>query len=1182
MSHSRPCSSAEPSLSFDVDKTFDVFLSFRGPDTRERFVRRLYDALVQEGILTFLDQESLKKGDHIPTSLERGITESRICIPIFSKNFPQSKWCLKEVSLMVKSGVKICPLFYDVLPTVLRCRDGSEYAEYFKQHESQKGLSAELIHEYKNALDGVSNLFGWCFNQYTRQDDLIKEVVIDVKKSLRSNSLHKVYLDIPKCFGLDWRVDHLLRLLKVADRQKKAVKVGIHGMGGIGKTTLAKIVCKELLFLKFQVFCFVPSVGERCQEANGLVKLQTHMLKCIPGFRGEVDHVDQGKGLQQERLRGKRVLLLLDDIESSEQLEALAGNYSDFGAGSYVIITSRDEQILKVANVDVVYEVRRLPHKHAMQLFNFHAFPNSCRPDQELQTLRNDVVSACEGLPLALQLVGKSLVGEGNLDVWKEMVGKLRCEPDLQKKLRVSYDSLDPLEKEMFQDIACFFAWRKKEIAMIFWAELIPSPHASLRSLLQKSLVSLGPSNKFLMHPCLRDLGRSISNEISREPRKRTRLFDEDDAYHVLWRPSEKAKLVRYFWYEPKQPITLKAAMFKPLYNLQLLWLTDVAIEGHFSGEFSTLEDLRWLSLRNYPSKCLPKGMNLQSLVILEVTYSQITHLWDETAEENPTMRPGNLKVLILRGCASLESLPATLCYTPLQMLDLHNCHSLSSLPNTVGSWTILVTLDMEGCSVCSLPQDFGDLVNLKELNLSRCKNLSVIPASFGNLTRLEMLEIHHNDKLTELPDNFGGLKSLAHLDFSYCHSLSSLPNTVGSLISSVCLEMEECSIYSLPQNLCNLANLQELNLSYCQHLSRLPANFGNLTRLERLQIPHIPGLTELPNSFGGLKTLAYLDASYCGLTDNGLPATISELCSLKIIHLEGNRVCRLPSGLEKLTQLEELHVDDCRELAVLSALPSSLQLLYARNCFGLNTICCLPALPSLMTLDVSKSCHLTQLHGLVSLRQLTTLNLVGCSGIFSCGVLESCLTGLTALECVFVGGPGVSSAQLQIFYDSYKDFSFRENCLLANLDTPVNWLQGEACGQDGYSIHYCTEKNKVENCAGYIVCLVSSRQVQIREDCGVNPGINRLSYTIERDDSLLKCPVNHQNSTIDGGDYLEVRLVRADTMPDFAWLKGGNKVRVNARSDYENWKASFKFLMYEETMPSQKQKPPKMITFVM
>ncbi|XP_059072904.1 disease resistance protein RUN1-like [Cryptomeria japonica] len=992
MSHSRPCSSVEPSLSFDVNKTSDVFLSFRGPDTPQGFVRRLYSALDREGISTFLDEESLEKGDHIPSCLERGIQESRICIPIFSKRFPKSKWCLQEVLLMVKYGLKICPLFYDVLPKDLRCWNGSEYAEYFKQHESQQRLSSELILEYKSALKNVSDLHGWCSNQLNNGDDdlLIQRVVADVKKSLHSN---KMYLDVSECFGLDGSVNILKRLLNAVGHQKKMVKVGLHGMGGIGKTTLAKVVCKELQFSQFQAFCFVPSVGERCQEANGLVKLQSHMLKCISRFRSEVDHADQGKGLLRDWLRGKRVLLLLDDIESVEQLEALAGNYKEFGAGSCVIITSRDEQILKVANVDVVYEVQRLPHNYAMQLFNLHAFPNSCCPDQELQTLSSDIVSACEGLPLALQLLGKSLFGEGDRDVWKEMVGKLRCEPNLQKKLRVSYDSLDPSEKELFQNIACFFTWKKKEIVMIFWEGSIEiqSPHASLRSLLHKSLVSLGSTNEFLMHRCLRDLGRSISNEISRKPRQRTRVFDESDARHVLRRPSKKAKLVRYFWYEPKEPMTLKAEMFKSMYDLQLLWLANIAIEGHFSEKFS-FKDLRWLSLRKYSSKRLPQGMNLRK----------------------------KIQLLVL--------------------------------------------------------------------------GLSIITASFGNLTRPERLEIHHNDKLTELPDSFGGLKSLAHLDVSYCHSLSSLPNTMGSLISLVRLEMEDCGVSSLPQNLCNLANLQELNLSHCQHLSKLPANFGNLTRLERLEILHIPGLTELPDSFDDLKALAYLDASYCGLTDNGLPATISELCSLKIIHLEGNRIRRLPSGLEKLGQLEELHVDECSELVVLSALPSSLQLLYARNCFGLETICCLPALPSLMTLDVSKSCHLTHLHGLVSLKQLTTLNLVGCSGIFSCGVLESCLTCLTALECVFVGGPGVSSSQLQFFYDSFKDFSFDQNCLLADLNAPVNWLQGEACGQDGYSIDYCTEKNKVKSFAVYIVCLVSFGQVQMREDCGVNPGINGIN----------------------------------------------------------------------------------------
>ncbi|GLJ15529.1 hypothetical protein SUGI_0255050 [Cryptomeria japonica] len=754
MSCSRPCSSGEPSVSFNVDKTYDVFLSFRGPDTRETFARPLYAALDRERTLAFFDEESLRKGDHIPTALRQGIRESRIGIPILSPNFAQSKWCLRELSLMVKSGVEIRPVFYGVSPTDVHCPYGSKYAEALKSHESDLRLSSESILEWKGALETVARIPGRCFSHYSSNNDLIQDVVVEIEKILHSDSPHRGHLNVPVCFGLDRSVKHVKGFLNAAHHQKKIVKLGIHGMSGIGKTTLGKIVFKEL-FSEFEVFSFVPSVGERCQETDGLLKLQTHMLKDVSHFRGEVGHGDHGKCLLQDYLRGKRVLLLLDDIQSPEQLDSLGGNCSDLGAGSRLIITSQNEQILKVANVDKLFKVRSLPPQHALRLFKFHAFPDSYCPDQQLEALCHDIVSACEGLPLALQIFGKLLVGKEDRNIWEEMVGKLRCEPNMQKKLRVSYDALDRNEKEMFQDIACFTTWWKKEIAMLFWAEVIRSPHACLRSLLQKSFVELGPSNELLMHRCLRDLGRSIAEETP----ERTRLFDEEDVPDVLCRLREKAKHVRYLSNKPKKPTTLKAEMLQSLYNLRLLWLTDVAIEGHFPEE-SSLEDLSWLRLRRYSSNRLPRGMNLQNLVILEVTNSQITHLWDET-EENPTMRPGKLKVLVLSGCASLVS-----------------------LPDTMGSWTSLVSLDMEGCSVFSLPQDFGGLLNLQELNLSCCQHLSKLPTSFGNLSRLQKLEIRHNSKLTELPEGFGGLKSLAFLEMEGC-SVSSLPQDIGNLCES-------------------------------------------------------------------------------------------------------------------------------------------------------------------------------------------------------------------------------------------------------------------------------------------------------------------------------------------------------------------------------------------------------------
>ncbi|KAH9306612.1 hypothetical protein KI387_011016, partial [Taxus chinensis] len=966
---------------------YDVFLSFRGVDTRKGFVRKLYHAFVRKGIETFFDEKSLQKGQHISSSLREAIKASSLCIPILSPNFANSRSCLEEVSCMFEYHVPIYPIFYNVSSSYLE--DGGRYSQDLEQK-----ISPEKIIEYKSALQRVFNSGGWWVDKFSSEEDLIQFVLTYFVKILE-----KVYLDIPECFGVDWSVEHVIKSLHVMDCDKKIVKLGIHGMSGIGKTTLAKLVYKQL-YKQFDVFCFVPSVGERCEGANGRhVTLQSQMLRNLLQFTGEVD---RGKAMLQDFLQGKKVLLLLDDIQSPEQLEALVGNYRDFGRGSCLIITSRDLYILKLLNVDVAYEVRRLPHEHALQLFNFHAFHNSSCPDQELETVRNDIVRACEGLPLALQLVGKLLVAERDINVWTDFAKNLMHASSLQMKLRAFYETLNSHEKEMFLDIACFFACEKKELAMMFLGEKIPSTsNESLTHLLQKSFVSLGPGNELLMHTCLRDLGKSIANEMSAQPPERTRLFKEEDVQHILRRyrvPGENAEHVRYLSYEPKEPVTLKAEMFESLYKLRLLWLTNVVIEGNFPE--ACFLDLIWLRWRRCSSKWLPPGRNLEKLVIMEVTNSQISHLWHESAQDYATIRPQKLKVLILSGCTSLETLPSTIAYTQLQILDLSNCNSLRSLPNTVG--------------------------NLK-------------PA---------------------LPP------SLQILDLSNCHSLTSLPNAMENFSSLVCLNMEGSGISCLPEDFGKLTSLEKLNLSRCKHLCKLPASFGKLIQLEKLRIHHNPKLRELPDCFGGLKALLYLDASDCQLCDDGLAAGIFELISLKVLHLERNGFHILPDGLEKLGGLWELHLDGCEKLSVLPAIPPSLQMLFARNCPQLKTMCCLSELKSLIRLDVSNSCHVTELHGLEALQGLLELKLVGCENIAT-EILESCLGRLKSLESVFIGGPGVSPDKLQCLYDSIKGISFNKQCLLTAPDMITSdWLEVEAAGRNGEEIK-CAVEDKVKYCAG-------------------------------------------------------------------------------------------------------------------
>ncbi|KAL7261341.1 hypothetical protein ACSBR1_006899 [Camellia fascicularis] len=80
---------------------YDVFLSFRGIDTRHNFISHLYKELIREGIETFKDDSELERGKEISPDLLEAIEESRYSIVVISKNYVSSKWCLDE---LVNSG----------------------------------------------------------------------------------------------------------------------------------------------------------------------------------------------------------------------------------------------------------------------------------------------------------------------------------------------------------------------------------------------------------------------------------------------------------------------------------------------------------------------------------------------------------------------------------------------------------------------------------------------------------------------------------------------------------------------------------------------------------------------------------------------------------------------------------------------------------------------------------------------------------------------------------------------------------------------------------------------------------------------------------------------------------------------------------------------------------------------
>lgn len=197
--------------------------------------------------------------------------------------------------------------------------------------------------------------------------------------------------------------------------------VGIWGIGGVGKTTIARAIFDTLSY-QFKAACFLADDKENARK-NQLHYLQNILLSEL--LRKKADYVNNkldGKCMIPTRLCSMKVLIVLDDIDHSDHLEYLAGDLRWFGDGSRVVITTRNRQLIE--NDDAIYEVSTLPDDEAMLLFNQHAFKKKI-PDERFKMMSLEVVNHAKGLPLALKVWG-SLLHRKDLTQWRRIVDKIK------------------------------------------------------------------------------------------------------------------------------------------------------------------------------------------------------------------------------------------------------------------------------------------------------------------------------------------------------------------------------------------------------------------------------------------------------------------------------------------------------------------------------------------------------------------------------------------------------------------------------------------------------------------------------------------------------------------------------------------------------------------------------------
>ncbi|XP_043687972.1 disease resistance protein RUN1-like [Telopea speciosissima] len=979
---------ADHQASSSSGSSYEVFLSFHGEDVRTNFADHLYHALDGAGIRTFRDEDELPKGDTIGPKLLAAIRQSIISIPIFSMNYASSKWCLNEltqISECRRSPMNqiVFPIFYKVEPRDVRT--GKEidakasdeeyqmrfdkyqtgfneiYAKAFEEHQMRLNTEEETLQKWKKAVREVGELNGWHLKEEqislgfgVPEKQLIAlsankmyegKLVKQVAKTVRSTLNKRLTYVSDRLVGIESHIKEMLMRLDIESNDIKIV--GIHGLGGIGKTTIARAVCNTILS-KFEEYTFIENIREKA-EKYGICYLQNQLITGI-FKKGNLNIADVDTGIKviKERFCTKKVLFVLDDVDK-DQAKFLAGDREWFGVGSKIIITSRNKNVLIAQNTDAIYEPEEMAFDDSLKVFSHYAFGRD-QPLEDYVGLSEAMVKTTGGLPLALQVTGSSLFKKEK-SVWNGMLKKLQKDPnrDVMKSLKISYDGLEYTEQQMFLDTACFFIGMNKDFACHIWEGCDFSPDVGLDVLCAKSLIMISEDGKLRMHDVLRDLGKDIvCRESIKNPGERSRIWSHKEVMDVLVKQTGTCNcegLIIDFC-SASSSKCLMSEGFASMAELRLLQVDYAKFSGNITNSFS---ELRWLSWRGCPKQYALTNFYPQKLVVLDLSYSKITENWTGWKCIKVAV---NLKVLSLSSCYQLSSTPDVSANQQLEVLILTESKILVWIDTSIGHLRNLVTLDMGGCkSLLDLPIEICQLIYLKSLDLRRCRSLNELPEKLDRMTSLTTLRISGCEKLESLPNL---PSSLEYFDASGCVLIRSLP---------------------MLSNLKNLQNLSLRGWKKLLHISGLPSSLTSLDISGCSSIRDISGLSST--------SLTSLDASECSSIQEISGGFPSSLTSLNL------RSCTSITYISDLssTSLTSLDASECSSIQDIPDLPSSLISLDLKFCTSIQRISCLPS--SLTSLDarhcksmVKLSCSTNTSSSGGGLRNLKTLDLYDCSSL--------------------------------------------------------------------------------------------------------------------------------------------------------------------------------------------------------
>ncbi|XP_010492754.2 PREDICTED: LOW QUALITY PROTEIN: disease resistance-like protein CSA1 [Camelina sativa] len=881
-----------------------VFINFRGDELRYNFVSHLEKGLKRKGINAFIDTDE-EMGQELNVLLER-IQGSRIALAIFSPRYTESKWCLKELAKMKQrreqNKLVVVPIFYKVQPDTVKELKG-DFGDNFRQLVKPP-FDKKIKKEWKEALQYVPFLTGIVLDDKSDEDQVINIIIKKVKEIIQNRRS-----EVPpapnhsECIGPRpqpqrqkrheslWGIEHRLKQLeeKLSFGSKETTRtIGVAGMPGIGKTTLATMLYEKWndRFLRHVLILDI----HKTSEEDGLDYLATLLLQGL--LKVENPNIESVEAYRDQLLETK-VLVVLDNVSSKEQIDALLGKRDWIKKGSKIVITTSDKSLMTQSLVNDTYQVPPLSDKDALKHFLQYAFDDheGDAPGRgNFPKLSKDFVHYTKGNPLALQMLGAELLGKDETH-WGLKLNALlnqhhKSPPGqsiskmLQRVWEGSYDGLSQKEKDTLLDIACF-----RSLDESYVASLLDSDGSSniIEDLVNKFMINIY-AGKVEMDDTLYMLSKELGREATAKDRKgRHRLWHHHTITDVLTKNKgasnvrsiflDLSDITREMCFHNNAFASMRDLRYLKIYSTQCPQECESDIKLNFpEGLQLPLNEVRYLHWLKFPLTEVPQDLTPDHLVDLKLPYSEIERVWEDNKDAS------KLKWINLNHSKKLNTLAGLGKARNLQELNLEGCTALKELHVDMENMKCLVSLNLRRCtSLESLSKI--KLISLKTLILSDCSKLKTfqvisdklealhldgtaikdLPCDIRILQRLVLLNMKGCKKLKRLPESLGELKALEELVLFGCIKLEEFPKSGENLSRLEILVLDETSIEEIPE----IVSVRHLCLSMNKKISCLPDLIKIFSQLQWLDLKYCKTLTHVPQLPPNLQCL---DVRGCSL----------------------------------------------------------------------------------------------------------------------------------------------------------------------------------------------------------------------------------------------------------------------------------------------------------------------------